>query len=47
MSKTRFSLHVLSAGPGDLDVEEQLHARMASTKRESTAFDFAHFTAPG
>jgi hypothetical protein len=47
MSKTRFFLHVLSAGPGDLDVEEQLHARMAFTKRESTAFDFAHFTAPG
>jgi hypothetical protein len=47
MSKTRFSLHVLSAGPGNLDVEEQLHARMAFTKRDSTAFDFAHFTASG
>jgi hypothetical protein len=27
MSKTRFSLHLLSAGPGDLDGEEQLCTR--------------------
>jgi hypothetical protein len=29
LSKTRFSLHLLPAEPGDLDGGEQLHARMA------------------
>jgi hypothetical protein len=29
MSRTRFSMRLLPAEPGDLDGEEQLHARMA------------------